>query len=147
MAALTADRITRKRAGGYSRTVIGKVAAATKIYLGSMVCKNAAGFIVAGVNTAGFTVVGVALEQVDNLAGANGAKEIAIDTNGVFKFANDGADPVVQADMHGVVWLSDDQTVRNADAAAVVRAGVCEQIDSDGVWVHIDVSTNIALAT
>lgn len=134
MAALAADRITKMRAGGYSRTIIAKVAAATTIYKGALVAKNAAGHAVPASDAAALVVIGVAQSQVVN-AGAAGAAEIACVT-GVFKLLNSGANPVVQADMHGLVYVADDQTVRTGGGKAV--AGVLELIESDGAWVMVE---------
>lgn len=145
MAALTADRATRTRAT-QRRTIVGKLAAATTIYKGSIVAKNAAGYVLPASDTAGLTVIGVALATVAN-AGAAGAAEIAIDTGADFKFNNFGADPVVQADWGGIVRVADDNTVRNAGGTADIIAGICALIESDGVWVFIDAATNVALAT
>lgn len=145
MAALTGDRKTTMRAGGYSRTTTAKMAGATTIYKGAIVAKNAAGYVLPAADVAGQTVIGVAAETVIN-AGANGAAEINVIT-GVFKFNSLGADPVVQADMHGIVRVADDNTVRNAGGTADIIAGICEGIDPDGVWVYIDAVTNVALAT
>ncbi|MBA2718924.1 MAG: hypothetical protein H0U52_06755 [Chloroflexi bacterium] len=137
MAALAADRNFKLRAGGYSRTIVAKLAAATKIYRGALVGKNAAGFVVPASDTAGLKIIGIADEQVDNTAGAAGDKEIRL-TTGVAKFLNFGADPVVQADMHGFCVVADDNTVRNAGAVNDIRAGIVELIESDGVWVYVD---------
>lgn len=135
MTALAADFGRKMRAGGYSRTIIAKLAAATTIFKGSLVAVNAAGYVVPASDTAGLTVIGVAQAQVVN-AGAAGAAEVAVVT-GVFKFANLGADPVVQADMHKAVRVADDNTVRNAGGAADIIAGICELIEPDGVWVYV----------
>lgn len=143
---MTGERTTRKKAGCYSRTVIGKLAAATTIYKGALVAKNAAGYCVPAADTAGLVVVGVAMQTVVN-PGAAGALEINIDVGGVYKFFNLAADPVVQADMHGIVRVGDDQSVRNAGGTADIIAGVCELIEPDGVWVHVDGSINLALAS
>ncbi len=137
MAALTADRKTLMRAGGYSRTIIGKVAAATTIYKGALVAKNAAGFVVPAADAAGLIVIGKAESQVVN-AGAAGAAEIAIIT-GVFKIDSYGTDPVVQASMHAPVKIFDDHTVRAANGTNNILAGILEYIEPDGsgVWVYV----------
>ncbi|MDQ3295081.1 MAG: hypothetical protein M3619_00665 [Myxococcota bacterium] len=138
MAALTADKsvaLNKMRAGGYSRTIIGKLAAATTIYKGALCAVNAAGYIVPAADAAGLVVVGIAQSQVVN-AGAAGAAEIAMVT-GVFKFANLAAALVAQANMHRVVYVADDQTVRGTASATPIIAGVCELIESDGIWVYV----------
>lgn len=138
MTALAADKtsaLNRMRAGGYTRTIIGKLAAATTIYKGALCAVNAAGYIVPASDTAGLVVVGIAQSQVVN-AGAAGAAEIAMVT-GVWKFANHGAALVAQANMHRVVYVQDDQTVRGTGGTNSIIAGVCELIETDGVWVYV----------
>ena len=70
MSALTRDRATSYREG---IEVEFPVAAATKIYAGSMVCVNAGGYARPAADTSGYRFAGVAMEQVDNTAGADGA--------------------------------------------------------------------------
>ena len=130
--AATADRNTKIRAGGHSRTIICKVAATTTIYNGTMVAKNAAGYVVPASNAAAQFVIGKADKQVVN-AGAAGAAEIPVITC-VAKFANSAGAPVVQANMHGPVFVEDDQTV-TATATNSCKAGICDGIDADGVWI------------
>lgn len=134
MAALTADRKTRMRAGGYTRTIIGKLAAATTIYKGAMCAKNAAGYIVPASDSAAIKIVGVAQSTVAN-AGAAGAAEVAMVT-GVFEYDNDGVSPVVQADMHGPCYVSDDHTVRTAGGKCF--AGLVDEIKNGKVWLKIE---------
>lgn len=146
MAALTTDRKIEIRAGGTTRTMIAKLAAATTIYKGALVAKNASGYVVPASDALGLAVIGFAAETVVN-AGAAGAAEITIITGVVAKLNSLVADPVVQADMHAIVRVADDNTVRNAGGVADIIAGICEGIDTDGVWVYVDAATNIALAT
>ncbi|MFA5112426.1 MAG: hypothetical protein WC443_13530, partial [Desulfobaccales bacterium] len=70
MSALTRDRATPYREG---IEVEYPVAANTKIYAGSLVCVNAAGFATPAADTIGFRFIGVAMEQVDNSSGSDGA--------------------------------------------------------------------------
>lgn len=137
MAAQTADRNFKIRAGGYLRTIIGKLAAATKVYRGSLGAKNAAGFILPAADAANYKVVAVIDEQVDNTGGAAGALEVRM-TTGVVKLDNSGTDPVVQANMHGYCFVEDDHTVRATGGTNSIRAGVVELIESDGVWVKVE---------
>jgi hypothetical protein len=139
MTALAADQSTalnRIRANGGTRIVIGKLAAATTVYKGALCAKNAAGYIVPAADAAGLVVVGIAQSQVVN-AGVAGAAEIALLTDVTKKFANHGAALVAQANMHGPVYVQDDQTVRGTGGTNTILAGVCDQIDSDGVWVRV----------
>lgn len=136
MAALTSDRLDKRmRAGGYSRTIVGKLDAATKIYNGAITATNAAGYHVNASNVAGLVVSGVAEAQVDNTTGVAGDKEIAVIT-GVFRLLNDAINPVVQADMGKICFVADNQTVRTAGGACA--AGIVELIEPGFVWVRID---------
>ncbi len=71
MSALTRDRATPYREG---IEVEYPVAANTKIYAGSLVCVNAAGYAVPAADTSGYRFAGVALEQVDNSGGRTAAR-------------------------------------------------------------------------
>lgn len=135
MAALTKDR--KYNTTGIRRSFVGAVAAATIIYAGALVAKNAAGYIVPASDTAALKVVGVALEQVDNSAGANGAKSVSLGT-GVFEFVN-AAGAIVQAGAHGLCYAADDQSV--STAAAMVNdviAGLVIAFTTTTVLVDVD---------
>lgn len=134
MTALAADRKTRSKTTGRSFT--GDVAATTVIYKGAMVARNAAGYIVPASDTANLTVVGVAMEKVDNSAGANGAKTVNIET-GVFEFGNAGG-AIVQASKHTACYVSDDNSVTTAAVAASdIKAGTVDAFTTTTVWVRI----------
>ncbi len=136
MAALTADKKLDTIAGT-PRYRSAKVGAAVIIYKGAAVCKNAAGYLVPGAATIGLRFVGWAAEQVDNSAGANGAKSCKYFTGHSVKMKNSGTSAVAQANLLGPVYLEDDQTVRAAPGAAGVLAGWAESIESDGgVFVY-----------
>ncbi len=83
MAALTKDRATPYRDG---IELDFPVAANTKIYAGSLVCANTTGYVVPAADTAGLKFVGVAIEQMDNTGGANGALTIRLRRSGAFQF-------------------------------------------------------------
>jgi hypothetical protein len=87
------------------------VAASTKIYAGSLVCVNADGFAVPAADTSGYVFVGVALEQVDNSAGANGAKNLRVRRQGVFEF---DAASITQAMVGDPMYAVDDHTFDDA---------------------------------
>lgn len=134
MPALAADRITPSRKTG--RSLVGDLAAATKIYMGSLVAKNAAGYCVPASDAAALRVVGVALETVDNTAGAAGDKNVHLLT-GVFKLGNAGG-AIVQASKHALAYVADDNSVTTAAVAVNdVIAGLVDSIDSDGVWLSV----------
>ena len=132
MAALTKDRKTQRREGVSNND---PVAATALIYYGSIVVLNATGYAAPGSTATGLKARGVAQEQVDNSAGANGDKSINTEP-GKHKFANDGS--ITLADIENTAYIVDDQTVADNDGGATRSvAGVIKGVDSDGVWVQI----------
>ena len=105
MSALTRDRATPYREG---IEVEYPVAANMKIYAGSLVCVNAAGYAVPAADTSGYRFAGVALEQVDN---SDGGKNVRVRRAGVFEF-----DAVsISQDMVGAaMYAADDHTFDDA---------------------------------
>jgi hypothetical protein len=132
MAALTHHRNTAIKSRG--RTIRVPVAGGVRIWNGSQVAANAAGFLVPAEDAPGLTVLGRAEEAADNRFGADGALSIHV-AKGVFKWATDPTSPVTQARAGRPVFALDDQTVVAASVNAVV-AGILDEIDPDGeVWV------------
>lgn len=130
MAALTVDRNTPQRQGDLF--VLG-VAASTKIFAGSLVCLNAAGYAVPGSVSTTLKAAGRAEEQVDNGTGSANDKTVTV-RKGTFKFANAG--DVTIAHIETSVYINDDQTVSSVATGKSV-AGKCVGLDSDGVWITI----------
>ncbi|MGY8829677.1 MAG: hypothetical protein ACKVIS_09015 [Pseudomonadales bacterium] len=133
--ALTKDRNTVRRDGvQYS----DPVAAATRIFGGSLVCLNAAGNAVPGSLSATLKARGVAQEHVDNRDGAAGDLRIE-SRRGVFPFANStSTDEITRADIGASAYIVDDQTVAKTSATNTRSiAGVIRDVDSNGVWVEI----------
>lgn len=108
MTALTKDRTTPYREG---IEVEYPVAANTKIYAGSLVCVNANGYVVPAADTSGYLFVGVAMEQMDNSTGANGAKSVRLRRTGVFEF---DAASITQAMVGAPMYAVDDHTFDDA---------------------------------
>lgn len=134
MAAATADRKTRHRHTG--RSFLGDLKTNVKIYLGTLVAKDANGWVLPAADVAAQVVVGVAQETVDNTGGANGAKKVQILT-GVFEFTNAGG-AIVQASKHGPCYVNDDNSVTTAAVAAQdIKAGTVDDFDATNVWVRI----------
>lgn len=132
MTALAKDRNTAVRTGEY---VSDPVAAATKIFAGSLYCLDASGNAVPGSTATTLIARGRAEEQVDNSAGAAGALTIK-GRRGIFQFANDGT--VTRTDITKTAYIVDDQTVANTDGTGTrSAAGEIVDVDSDGVWVWI----------
>ena len=135
MTALTKDRNTVRRDGVQFSD---PVAAATRIFAGSLVCLNASGYAVPGATSTTLKARGVAQEQVDNSAGAAG--DLRIETRrGVFPFANStSTDEITRADIGATAYIVDDQTVAKTSATNTRSvAGVIRDVDSHGVWVEI----------
>lgn len=134
MPALTKDRNTPARDGVMLSL---PVAADAKIYAGSLVVVNAAGYAAPGSTALNLKAVGRAEEYVDNTGGANGAKTVLV-KRGIFKFENSGADPVTQAHLMGTCYVVDDQTVAATDGSGTrSAAGKVIGVEADGVWVEI----------
>lgn len=135
MALLTKDRNTKRRAGeGFN----DPLAAATKIYAGSLVCLNAAGYAVPGSTATTLKVRGVAQEQVDNSAGAAG--DLSVETRrGVFPFDNSSAgDAITRAEIGSTAYIVDDHTVAKTNGGTTRSvAGTIRDLDADGVWIEI----------
>jgi hypothetical protein len=108
MSGLTRDRATSYREG---IEVEYPVAASTRIYAGSLVCVNAAGYAVPAADTSGYRFAGVAMEQVDNSAGADGATQVRVRRAGVFEF---DAASITQAMVGEAMYAVDDHTFDDA---------------------------------
>lgn len=138
MANATADRNTKEFASNiHAAQMVRNAAAATTYYSGTMQSDDGTGAArnPAVANAATDRVVGVVKDGVDNSAGAAGDKKVEFKT-GIFKFAKSGSTPPTAADHFKTVFAVDNQTISRS-AAAGVPAGICIQVDTDGVWVAI----------
>jgi predicted RecA/RadA family phage recombinase len=133
MAALTKDRATPYREG---IEIEFPVAANSKIYSGSLVCANTSGYAVPADDTAGLKFLGVALEQVDNTGGANGAILLRLRRTGVFEF---DAASITQTMVGSAMYAMDDHTVDDAAGATNdIKVGVLVKYVSDTKgWIDI----------
>jgi hypothetical protein len=136
MAALTQDRNTPQAVGDLRS---GGVAAATLIYAGAIVMRNASGYLTEGATAAAHVGVGRAEKRADNSGGAAGDVEVTY-RPGVFRFANSAAaDAIAIADIGSVCFIVDDQTVAKTDGTGTRSpAGFVDNVDSLGVWVRFD---------
>ena len=136
MVALTTERNTRNRLGDLR---VEPMAAAVKIFGGSLVMRNAAGYLTKGATATGCVGVGRAEKTMDNTAGAAGALSAEY-RMGSFLFANSAAaDLITIADIGTACFIVDDQTVAKTDATATrSRAGIVEAVEATGVWVRCD---------
>ncbi len=143
MAALTADRNTRTKAGGTARHCKGKLAAGVVIFLGALIAKNAAGNIVPASDTAALVVVGIAEESISNSGGIAGAKEVEYVTGVTAEFVNAGG-AIVLASSHGLCYVADDQSVTTAAVAVNdVKAGIVQEYSAAKVWVFVDETISV----
>lgn len=145
MTALTAGRNTPQIAGDNR---IGLLAAATSVFAGSIIMRNAAGYIVKGATATGLVGVGRAEDAGDNALGDAGDASVPYRI-GTFRFANSaGADEITAADIGNLAFAVDDQTVAKTDGTASRSpAGFVDNVDELGVWVRFDEAlTKVAAA-
>ena len=130
---LTADRNTQMKDG---ELIAVPIAAAKKIFAGSLVAANATGYATPGAVADTLTYLGRSEETVDNM-GADGALSVLVRRGKAFKFANSATDAVTQASMGKVCYIEDDQTVSATSATgARSAAGIVIGVETDGVWVQ-----------
>jgi hypothetical protein len=134
MAALTADRDTKRRDGVQYEF---PVAANTTLYAGGIACVNASNYATPGATATTLKSVGVVEETVTNGAVA-GAVRVKV-RRGVYRFANSAAgDAIALADVGADCYIVDDQTVAKTTGSATRSvAGVVRDVDADGVWVEL----------
>lgn len=125
MAALTADRNTKRRDGD-----LFSFEAAETVYAGALVAIDADGKAVPA-TAAGTVCVGVAQHQA-----APG--EPVLVRRGVFNFV-DSDGTTTRAAIGSACFVVDDQTVTAAvaEGAAAPVAGIVMDVDAEGVWVRI----------
>ena len=141
MVALSADRNTALKQGDLRSGLVG---AATKIFKGSIVMRNAAGYLIKGATATGSFGVGVAQSLADNTLGANGALSVNW-RPGVAYLANQPGDLCLVTDIGAKCWIVDDQTVAKTNGGATRSpAGIIEDVDANGVWVRFDEALNRA---
>jgi len=80
MANLTAPRADERQEGILNNEKV----AAVKVYKGSLVSYNSSGYVKPAGDTADEHFAGVAMESVDNSAGAAGAQEVRVWKEGIF---------------------------------------------------------------
>ncbi len=131
-AAADADRNTDQRP---SDEIEIPVAAATIIYLGTLVARDANGRAVPASDTAGLRVIGRAEEQADNSDGDAGDINVKIRL-GCFKFANSADNAIDADDLGKMAVVEDDQTVAETSTNLVCAGRIMGiDADDDGVWI------------
>jgi len=130
--AATKDRATPYREGV---ELDYPVATGVKIYAGTLVCLNAAGFAAPGADTVNFKFAGVSLQQVDNLLGGNGDKTVRVRRSGAFEFL---ATSISQADVGKMMYMVDDQTFDESNPGQGILCGVLvKYISATKGWLDI----------
>lgn len=134
MTALTQDRNTLRRNGDQLEP---PVAAATRIYGGSIVAINAGGYAVPGATSTTLKAAGVAERRADNSTGAAGDIRVRL-RKGPHRFGNSAStDAIALTDIGSVCYMVDDQTVAKTNGTNTrSAAGTVFDVDADGVWVN-----------
>lgn len=137
MAVLTADRNTKRRPAIQRNFA---VAAAVRIYEGSLVALDNTGYARPARATATDKIVGRAIFRADNSAGAAGAISVEVENDFAYAWANSGGgDTIALTDIGADCYAVDDQTVALTSATNTrPRAGKIWNVTSDGVWVRCD---------
>lgn len=105
MTATTVDINTPRQEG---EIIARPVAAAETIYLGTLVCRNASGYLVDGEDLSTLKFEGVSDEGVDNSTGLDAAETCKTRRRGLHKFASSG---LAITDEGCDMYLSDNKTV------------------------------------
>ncbi|QEW21223.1 hypothetical protein LA6_003431 [Marinibacterium anthonyi] len=144
MTALVQGRLAPRREGDYRE---GPVAAATTLFTGALLMRNASGLLVEGQTATGLVGVGVAETIADNASGAAGDLTVRY-RSGIYRMANSAStDEITAADVGKLCYAVDDQTVAKTDATSTRSpAGIVDAVDTLGVWVRFDEALTAALA-
>lgn len=129
----TAPRNTKRRDASL---VAHLVHLAAVIYAGTMVAlRTADGAAVPAGTAASGNCVGVAEESVTG----DGTNTVRCAIGKAFHFANSaGGDEIVRADIGGIAYVVDDETVaKTDDGGDRVIAGSIVDVDAAGVWVLV----------
>lgn len=131
MAALTNVRDTSELGGKY---IALPVKGATTIYQGAIVAVDANGYAIPGKKAASLKAAGRAEETVEN-KGGDGDAVIRV-SRGTFVFENSTSGTITAADVLGLCYMEDDQTVTKTGTGASV-AGLVIRVDDEGVAVEM----------
>lgn len=134
--ALSSDRNTRARRMGALVSI--PVKAGAVIYQGALVAVGSTGYLVPASDAASIKVCGRADQHVDNTDGDDGDVSCKV-REGIFSYKNGtSSEEVLPANLLGICYAIDDQTVGAAGGSYHARAGVVTELDSNGeVWVDV----------
>ncbi len=129
--ALTANKNVPQKA---SNLILRKIAAGEQIFRGA-ITKLVGGYLEPAAAEAGALFGGIAYEGVSNVGGVDGAAEVRILREGLFKVKSVG---LTQADVGKTAYASDDETVSATDAGNEIAAGTIEVVESATVcWIRL----------
>lgn len=139
--ALSADRVTQRLTEPSSIQQPVPVAADEVIYVGALVSiQSGLGYAAAESDEGDYALV--AMEQVDNTGGADGAVSVLCERMGIFKFPHETAD-LGRADVNALVYAKDDETVTKTAGTntPVGRIFKLHEGQTEGsaqyVWVYV----------
>lgn len=143
MTALTRGKTTQKLGTAPLPNFLeGTVLTNVKIFSGALVAVTLAGYLCPAGNASAYRIVGMydGDSTVDTTGISSGTVTIAV-RQCVVKCANSSStDAITAADIGGMAWAVDDQTVaRTSSNGARLAAGRIAQVDSDGVFVEVGV--------
>lgn len=122
-----------RRPEGFGKERSYEVAASTHIYHGDGVCLNSSGYAVPASATTGLISVGVAVQEVDNSAGAAGDLRVIVQ-RGVYGFPAASGDEPTRANIGDAVYFSGAQEIAVTGTGKSV-AGIFEYQDpSDDLY-------------
>ena len=132
MANATSDLIMRPY-GAAGREVELPVAASTTLYKGTLVSLlTATGDVVPCTTALSGAAIGVAQHGVDNSSGSSGDKRVRVEVGGVYIFANDGSNPVTEANLlFAPLYATDDHTVSDTQTASEPLVGYFLGLEPD----------------
>lgn len=124
MAALTKNRSTPERI-----PALRQLEAGAEIYAGALVAVNANGKAVPASDTAGLKTIGRAETH------AKSGETVTV-KSGCFLYRNSSSTAAIAAaDIGGVCYVADDQTVSKTGGTNSIPAGLVYDVESKGVWV------------
>lgn len=137
MAALTIPRKTDSLLGGAIPEYYDlPMKAATKVFAGAMVQRDASGHAQPAAATAGLVTFGVAQASVDNSAGSAGAKLVRVAPVPSYFDNSTAGDAITIAQAGSQCFVVDDHTVaKTSDSGARPVAGIVQDVNAAGVLV------------
>ncbi len=128
-------------AGGVPVKAFYPVAASTIIYEGALVCLDSSGNLVPGSISTTLKACGIALQTVDNSAGAAAALNCEVQ-QGAARFVNSNS--MTKASVGALGYIVDDQSVSSSSNGSTRSiAGTIYLVDTNGVWVYVGLSAPV----